>query len=33
MKILSIGIPCYNSMEYMDKAIESLLICKAVLYF
>ena len=28
MKILSIGIPCYNSMEYMDKAIESLLVCK-----
>lgn len=28
MKILSVGIPCYNSMEYMDKAIESLLVCK-----
>ena len=28
MKILSIGIPCYNSMEYMDHAIESLLVCK-----
>ena len=28
MKILSIGIPCYNSIEYMDKAIESLLVCK-----
>ena len=28
MKILSIGIPCYNSMEYMHNAIESLLVCK-----
>ncbi|MGN1342934.1 MAG: glycosyltransferase family 2 protein [Traorella sp.] len=28
MKLLSIGIPCYNSMEYMSHAIESLLVCK-----
>lgn len=28
MKILSVGIPCYNSMAYMDKAIESALVCK-----
>ena len=28
MKILSIGIPCYNSKEYMHNAIESLLVCK-----
>jgi len=28
MKILSVAIPCYNSMAYMDKAIESALICK-----
>lgn len=28
MKILSVGIPCYNSAEYMDHAIESLLICR-----
>lgn len=26
MKLLSIAIPCYNSAEYMDKAIESLLV-------
>lgn len=25
MKVLSVGIPCYNSAEYMSKAIESLL--------
>ena len=25
MKILSVAIPCYNSAEYMDRAIESLL--------
>jgi len=25
MKILTVGIPCYNSAEYMSKAIESLL--------
>ena len=28
MKVLSVGIPCYNSMAYMDKAIESALVCK-----
>ena len=28
MKILSVGIPCYNSMDYMANAIESVLICK-----
>lgn len=28
MKILSVAIPCYNSMEYMDKAIESALVLK-----
>ena len=28
MKILTIVIPCYNSMEYMSKAIDSLLVCK-----
>ena len=28
MKILSVGIPCYNSMEYMHNAIESALVCK-----
>lgn len=28
MKYLSIAIPCYNSQEYMDKAIESCLILK-----
>ena len=27
MKILSVGIPCYNSMAYMDKAIDSALAC------
>lgn len=25
MKILSIAIPCYNSQEYMDHAVESAL--------
>ena len=25
MKVLTVGIPCYNSAEYMSKAIESLL--------
>lgn len=28
MKYLSIAIPCYNSQDYMDKAIESCLILK-----
>ena len=28
MKILTITIPCYNSMEYMTNAINSLLVCK-----
>lgn len=28
MKILTVAIPCYNSQDYMDKAINSLLICK-----
>ena len=28
MKLLSVGIPCYNSMAYMDKAIESALVCR-----
>ena len=28
MKILTVTIPCYNSMEYMSKAIDSLLVCK-----
>lgn len=28
MKILSVAIPCYNSMEYMSNAIESALICR-----
>lgn len=27
MKILSVGIPCYNSAEYMHRAIESVLPC------
>ena len=26
MKILSVAIPCYNSSEYMHKAIESCLV-------
>ena len=26
MKLLSVGIPCYNSAEYMAKAIESCLV-------
>ena len=26
MKILSIAIPCYNSQEYMDHAVESALV-------
>ena len=25
MKVLSVGIPCYNSEAYMSRAIESLL--------
>lgn len=25
MKLLSIAIPCYNSQDYMEKCIESLL--------
>ena len=28
MKLLSVGIPCYNSMAYMDKAIDSVLVCR-----
>ena len=28
MKLLSVGIPCYNSMAYMDKAIDSVLVCE-----
>ena len=28
MKYLSVAIPCYNSQEYMAKAIESCLILK-----
>lgn len=28
MKYLSVAIPCYNSMDYMANAIESVLICK-----
>ena len=28
MKYLSVAIPCYNSESYMDKAIESCLVCK-----
>lgn len=28
MKYLSVAIPCYNSMDYMANAIESILICK-----
>ena len=28
MKLLSVGIPCYNSMAYMEKAIDSVLICE-----
>lgn len=28
MKLLTVAIPCYNSQDYMDHAIESLLICK-----
>ncbi len=27
MKILSVGIPCYNSAEYMHRAIESIIPC------
>ena len=26
MKLLSVAIPCYNSQEYMEKCIKSLLI-------
>ena len=26
MKLLSIAIPCYNSQDYMEKCIESLLV-------
>ena len=26
MKLLSITIPCYNSQDYMEKCIESLLV-------
>jgi Glycosyltransferases involved in cell wall biogenesis len=26
MKLLSVAIPCYNSQEYMNHAIESLLV-------
>ena len=26
MKILSFGVPCYNSEAYMEKCIESLLV-------
>ena len=26
MKILSVAVPCYNSQEYMRKAIDSLLL-------
>ena len=25
MKVLTVAIPCYNSQEYMKKAIESVL--------
>ena len=28
MKLLSVGIPCYNSMAYMNKAIDSVLVCR-----
>lgn len=28
MKYLSVAIPCYNSMDYMANAIESVLICR-----
>ena len=28
MKLITFAIPCYNSEEYMDKCIESLLVCK-----
>ena len=28
MKLLSVGIPCYNSMAYMHKAIDSVLVCR-----
>ncbi|MBO6046489.1 MAG: glycosyltransferase family 2 protein [Erysipelotrichaceae bacterium] len=28
MKTLTVAIPCYNSEAYMDKAIESILICR-----
>ena len=27
MKTISFAIPCYNSAEYMDKCIESILAC------
>ena len=26
MKLLSIAIPCYNSQDYMEKCIQSLLV-------
>ncbi|MCR5202278.1 MAG: glycosyltransferase [Lachnospiraceae bacterium] len=28
MKILTVAIPCYNSAEYMNRAIDSALVCK-----
>lgn len=28
MKLLTVTIPCYNSQEYMSKAIDSVLVCK-----
>jgi len=28
MKTLTVAIPCYNSQDYMEKAIESILICR-----
>ena len=27
MKTITFAVPCYNSAEYMDKCIESLLAC------
>ena len=27
MKTVSFAVPCYNSADYMDKCIESLLAC------
>ncbi len=28
MKLLTVAIPCYNSAEYMDRAIQSALVCE-----